>query len=45
LVAEVATSLGPAGAAELASELRDLDLLKYCRSALQRREGGGAGMP
>jgi RNA polymerase sigma factor (sigma-70 family) len=45
LVAEVAASLGPGGEAELASELRDLDLLKYCRSALERREGGGAGAP
>ena len=36
LVDEVATSLGVPSRDELAEELRDLDLLKYCRSALER---------
>ena len=37
LVDEVATSLGNPSRDELAEEVRELDLLKYCRSALQRR--------
>ena len=37
LVDEVATSLGNPSHDELAEEVRELDLLKYCRSALQRR--------
>lgn len=38
LVEEVAVSLGGAApAAELEAELRELDLLKYCRDALARR--------
>jgi DNA-directed RNA polymerase specialized sigma24 family protein len=37
LVAEVATSLGNPSREELAEEVRELDLLKYCRSALERR--------
>ena len=36
LVDEVATSLGAPSRDELADELRELDLLKYCRSALER---------
>jgi DNA-directed RNA polymerase specialized sigma24 family protein len=36
LVDEVATSLGVPSRDELAEELRELDLLKYCRSALER---------
>ena len=36
LVDEVATSLGAPSRDELAEELRELDLLKYCRSALER---------
>jgi DNA-directed RNA polymerase specialized sigma24 family protein len=36
LVDEVATSLGVPSRDELADELRELDLLKYCRSALER---------
>jgi DNA-directed RNA polymerase specialized sigma24 family protein len=43
LVAEVAASLGPGHESQLASELRDLDLLKYCQSALERRADDGAG--
>ena len=37
LVDEVATSLGNPSREELAEEVRELDLLKYCRSALDRR--------
>ncbi len=37
LVEEVACSLGSPSGVELESELRELDLLKYCRSALARR--------
>jgi DNA-directed RNA polymerase specialized sigma24 family protein len=37
LVDEVATSLGNPSPEELADEVRELDLLKYCRSALDRR--------
>jgi RNA polymerase sigma factor (sigma-70 family) len=37
LVAEVAHSLESATDAELGEELRELDLLRYCRSALARR--------
>ena len=37
LVDEVATSLGNPSREELAEEVRELDLLKYCRSALERR--------
>jgi DNA-directed RNA polymerase specialized sigma24 family protein len=37
LVDEVATSLDNPSNDELAEEVRELDLLKYCRSALQRR--------
>jgi DNA-directed RNA polymerase specialized sigma24 family protein len=36
LVEEVARSLGRPEAAELVQEIRDLDLLKYCRNALER---------
>src|SRR5262245_2690826 len=36
LVEEVARSLGRPEAAELVQEIRDLDLLKYCRNALKR---------
>jgi DNA-directed RNA polymerase specialized sigma24 family protein len=36
LVDEVATSLGDPSHEELAEEVRELDLLKYCRSALDR---------
>jgi DNA-directed RNA polymerase specialized sigma24 family protein len=36
LVEEVATSLEAPSRDELADELRELDLLKYCRSALER---------
>jgi RNA polymerase sigma-70 factor (ECF subfamily) len=41
LVDEVAGSLGPDGEGELEAELTDLDLLRYCRSALARRRGEG----
>jgi RNA polymerase sigma factor (sigma-70 family) len=37
LVEEVATSLESATEEELQSELRELELLRYCRSALERR--------
>jgi DNA-directed RNA polymerase specialized sigma24 family protein len=37
LVEEVATSMGSPSDNELAAELRELDLLKFCRSALERR--------
>jgi hypothetical protein len=37
LLDEVATSLERPTHEELAAELRELDLLKYCRSALDRR--------
>ena len=37
LVDEVASSLGNPTPEELAEEVRELDLLKYCRSALDRR--------
>ena len=37
LVEEVAYSLEGGSEAELGDELRELDLLKYCRSALERR--------
>jgi hypothetical protein len=37
LVDEVANSLGNATPDELAEEVRELDLLKYCQSALDRR--------
>ena len=37
LVDEVARSLGSPEPAELVQEIRDLDLLKYCRNALKRR--------
>ena len=37
LVEEVAISLGEPSREELAKELGELDLLKYCRSALERR--------
>ncbi len=37
LIDEVATSLGNPSREELAEEVRELDLLKYCRSALERR--------
>ena len=36
LVDEVTTSLGTPSREEVADELRELDLLKYCRSALER---------
>jgi RNA polymerase sigma-70 factor (ECF subfamily) len=39
LVDEVAASLETAASAPLREELRALDLLKYCRSALERRGG------
>ena len=39
LVDEVAVSLDQPTAEELEAELRELDLLKYCRPALQRRGG------
>jgi RNA polymerase sigma factor (sigma-70 family) len=38
LVEEVAASLDRPDAHELEAELRELDLLKYCRSALERRK-------
>jgi RNA polymerase sigma-70 factor (ECF subfamily) len=38
LIEEVAASLGDATPAVLAQELRELDLLKYCQSALERRQ-------
>jgi RNA polymerase sigma factor (sigma-70 family) len=38
LVDEVATSLGASSRDELAEELRELDLLKYCRSALDKHD-------
>jgi RNA polymerase sigma-70 factor (ECF subfamily) len=37
LVDEVTRSLEAPGPAELVQEIRDLDLLKYCRAALKRR--------
>ncbi len=37
LVEEVAASLGDPSPEELAEEVRELDLLKYCRSAVERR--------
>lgn len=37
LLEEVARSLGDAGEEVLRAELEELDLLKYCRSALERR--------
>src|SRR5262249_19240803 len=37
LLAEVAASLGTLEPARLREELRDLNLLKYCQSALDRR--------
>ncbi len=37
LVDEVAASLGNPSPEELAEEVRELDLLKYCRTALERR--------
>lgn len=37
LIEEVAYSLGEPSHEELAEELREVELLKYCRSALQRR--------
>src|SRR5438046_3147946 len=37
LIAEVARSLGPEAGVSVADELRELDLLKYCRSAFDRR--------
>ncbi len=37
LVDEIASSLGNPSREELAEEVRELDLLKYCRSALERR--------
>jgi DNA-directed RNA polymerase specialized sigma24 family protein len=37
LLDEVATSLGNPSREELAEEVRELDLLKYCRTALERR--------
>jgi len=37
LAEEVATSLGTGSREELEDELRELDLLKYCRSAIERR--------
>jgi RNA polymerase sigma-70 factor (ECF subfamily) len=40
LVERVAASLADPTAAELEEELRTLDLLKYCRSALERRSKG-----
>ena len=39
LLEEVAISVETSKVAELERELRDLDLLKYCRSALQKRQG------
>jgi RNA polymerase sigma-70 factor (ECF subfamily) len=41
LLGEVATSLGGATDEELREELGELDLLRYCRSALERRERSG----
>ena len=41
LVQEVARSLGKPTPAELATELRDLDLLRYCHSALQKQTATG----
>ncbi len=38
LVDEVATSLGSPSRDELTEELRELDLLKYCRSALEKHD-------
>ena len=37
LVDEVATSLAEPSRDELAQELSELDLLKYCRTALEHR--------
>ena len=37
LIDEVAITLGDPTREELAEELREVDLLKYCRSALERR--------
>jgi DNA-directed RNA polymerase specialized sigma24 family protein len=41
LLEEVATSLGGATDEQLREELGELDLLRYCRSALERRGPGG----
>jgi RNA polymerase sigma-70 factor (ECF subfamily) len=40
LIKEVAYSLDAATPEQLEEELRELELLKYCRSALERRGGG-----
>lgn len=45
LVAEVAASLWPGDEGQLARELRDLDLLKYCQSAVDRRGDCGESAP
>ena len=37
LIDEVALTLGEPSHEELAEELREVDLLKYCRSAMERR--------
>jgi hypothetical protein len=37
LIQEVAASLSSADPAELKEELQELDLLRYCRAALERR--------
>ncbi len=41
LIEEVARSLGPDTDVSLADELRQLDLLKYCKAPLARRDRGG----
>jgi DNA-directed RNA polymerase specialized sigma24 family protein len=41
LVEEVATSLGNPSLQDLTEEVGELDLLKYCRPALERRRGEG----
>ena len=43
LVDEVATSLGAASREEVTDELRELDPLKYCRSALRRHRADPKG--
>jgi len=43
LLDQVAVSLTEPSATQLAEELRALDLLKYCRSALERRKSEGRG--
>jgi DNA-directed RNA polymerase specialized sigma24 family protein len=43
LLDEVARSLEGPTPELLCAELRDLDLLRYCRSALERRQGRGQG--